>query len=172
MNLLHIISAVATIGMFAFLIGIKFVGESSLTNSSLDATGGYISTKDNISYIRSGPGKDYPILFTYYTKAFPLAILSTYNDWYYVEDYIGNKGWIFISITSKKQTAITISPSANIYKNYNNQSKILAKVKRNYILDLIKCDSTYTLCEVGFSHNDNYLKGWISSQDIWGKTKP
>lgn len=170
MNWLNIIATIVIIIFMAIIFGVKYSKDNNdqeIAKNDIYNTK-YISTKDDVSYIRSGPSKDYPVILTITTKGFPLRVLKIYNEWYNVEDYLGQQGWIFINITSKKQTAITLSNNAQIYQNSNTNSKVVAIAKIHYILDFIKCENLGTICKIEFYHHNKKLTGWISKENIWG----
>jgi SH3-like domain-containing protein len=173
MNWLNIIATLVIIIFISIIFGIEYfkINKQEVIEKNYLYPTKYISTKDNIAYIRSGPAKDYPVILTITNKGFPLKVLRVYNEWYNVEDYLGNQGWIFINITSKKQTAITISNNANIYQNSNIKSKVVAISQFNYILDFVKCENLATICKIEFYHNNKKLTGWISRDNIWGGEK-
>ncbi len=127
----------------------------------------YISTKNNEANLRSGPSKDYPIVLSYNAKNFPLKVIQKHNEWYQVVDYLNNQGWIYINLTSKKHSAITINNSTILYSIANVDSKQIAIIKNNYIVNISHCDNSF-FCKITLKYEDTTISGWIEKKDLWG----
>lgn len=128
----------------------------------------FVSTKNDITHLRSGPSKDYPVILSYQNQFFPLKVLGKYNQWYNVTDYLGNKGWVYINITTKKHTVITNTvDEAKIYTKPSEVSNYKAIIKNNYILELIHCNEI-VFCKIILKVEDYTIRGWIHRKNIWG----
>ena len=59
-------------------------------------------------------------------------------------------------------SAIVISSAENIYKFPNLNAKVLAIVKRNFVIEVTKCRENW--CKV----NEKEIKGWVNKDGLWG----
>lgn len=117
--------------------------------------------------VRSGPGTNYPIKFTYKTKAIPVHVINDYDNWSEIEDYEGQSGWISQSLLTKKRTLIVrISKDyTNMYKKSNEKSRVIYRLENNVIGDYVKCIEDWCAIRV----NDE--KGWVLRSDVFGGDK-
>ena len=122
----------------------------------------YLITKYDEVNVRNGPGLNNLILFKILRKGYPLLIVENFEDWFRVEDVEGRKGWVSKTQLSSQASAIVISNSENIYKFPSITSKVLAIVKRNFVIKIIKCREDW--CKV----SEKEIKGWLSKEGLWG----
>ena len=91
----------------------------------------FASLRSGETNIRSGPGQNYPIKFTFKIKAIPMKVISEYDNWNEVRDYQGQTGWVSQNLLTKKRTLmVRISePSVNMYTKSSAKSKIIFKLE-------------------------------------------
>ena len=53
-----------------------------------------VSLKNSLTYMRSGPGKKYPVIFEIRQKGYPLKITAEFNNWRKVITSDKLTGWI------------------------------------------------------------------------------
>ena len=56
--------------------------------------------------VRSGPGQNYPIKFTFKLRGLPVRVISEYDNWNEIEDFEGQSGWVTQSLLTKKRTLL------------------------------------------------------------------
>ena len=122
----------------------------------------YLITKYDEVNVRNGPGLNNLILFKILRKGYPLLIVEDFEDWFRIEDVEGRKGWVSKTQLSNKLSAIVISSAENIYKFPNLNAKVLAIVKRNFVIEVTKCRKNW--CKV----NEKEVKGWVNKDGLWG----
>ncbi|MDC1357798.1 SH3 domain-containing protein, partial [Pseudomonadota bacterium] len=59
-----------------------------------------VSLKNSLTYMRSGPGKKYPIIFEIKQKGYPLKIVSEFNNWRKATTSNNLTGWIHTQMLS------------------------------------------------------------------------
>ena len=91
-----------------------------------------------------------------------MVIKARFEDWFRIEDVEGRKGWISKTQLSNKLSAIVISSTEKIYKFPNLNSKVLAIVKKNFVIEVSKCRKNW--CKV----NEKEIKGWVNKDGLWG----
>ena len=122
----------------------------------------FVSLKNNKTFVRRGPGKSYRIDWILEKPGFPLRIIGEHNHWRQIEDFQGDKGWIYFRLLSGKRTIITIQNKILLRKKVAQGSKPIAILDTGVIGELIK--TTQESCQAKFQ---NY-KGWIDKIQVWG----
>ena len=121
------------------------------------------SLKYKKTYLRTGPSKENKVLWTYKKKGLPLRIMRKRSDWYYVEMADKEKGWVNSSQVSTKRTIIVIAEGLiPLRENPSTNSRIIAKVEKNAIGDLLKCERV--ICEIDFYD----VIGFVKKEFLWG----
>ena len=123
----------------------------------------YVSLKSNDANIRVGPSMNYPIVFKYIIKNYPLKVLEEYNEWRKVEDFKKNVGWIHKSLISGTRTGIVLSKdNENIQLLNTLDGNVIGEIGKGNIINLEKCKINWCLVSAKNS------KGWIDKKYIWG----
>ena len=121
------------------------------------------SLKYKKTYLRTGPSKENKVLWTYKKKGLPLRIIRKRGDWYYVEMVDKEKGWVNSSQVSTKRTIIVIAEDIMpLRENSSTNSRIIAKVEKNAVGDLLKCERI--ICEIDFYD----VIGFVKKEFLWG----
>lgn len=111
--------------------------------------------------MRVGPGKEYPISWTFTRANTPLMLVSEFKEWKKVRFIDKTEGWIHQSMISSKNTAI-VTPEYTILYRQDNESHPTAKVEKNVVVRVLKINLDWVKVEV------YKIKGWIKKQDLWG----
>ena len=53
-----------------------------------------VSLKKSLTYMRSGPGKEFPVKFELKQKGYPLKVIAEFNNWRKVITYSKISRWI------------------------------------------------------------------------------
>ena len=122
----------------------------------------FISIKSK-SNLRAGPGQQYPINWVLKYPNLPVKVLEKNSAYTKVELYDGTKGWVWNATTSKKKYYIVIEDSYIIDK----KQKKIAQVKKNVLLEQIKCTEFIEEQEYCKVSKDN-IKGYLHKKSIWG----
>ncbi len=117
-------------------------------------------TKDGVN-IRSSPSTNADILWEVF-EGYPLLVLDDKNDWLQVQDFEGDKGWVYKSLVSDKKTLIVTVDNANMRAEPNTKSKVVATVKRGVVFAVEKTDGAWS--KVNYK---NDVIGWMHNSLIW-----
>ncbi|MDR2782172.1 MAG: hypothetical protein LBB21_07040 [Holosporaceae bacterium] len=120
-----------------------------------------MSLKSSEINLRVGPGKEYPISWTFMRANLPVMLMAEFNQWRKVKFIDNTEGWVHQNMISNKNTAIVTSEFTILYKNAS-ESQPIAKIKKDVILKVAKKDENWIKVEV------NKIKGWVKKQDLWG----
>ena len=114
-----------------------------------------------IANIRAGAGTDYEVLFQA-EKYYPIKILKKEGNWYEIEDYEGDVGWIHQSLVSKTETVITTEPICNVRSGPSTKNPIVFRTERGVPFKVIERKGNW----INVEHSDGH-KGWIHKSLIW-----
>ena len=126
-----------------------------------------VSLKTSLTYMRSGPGKEFPIKFELKQKGHPLKIIAEYNNWRKVITFNNISGWVHTQLLSSVRTGL-ITKTTFLKKIPSNSSNSLAKLLPNLLINIIICRENWCKIEIVKS---KVFVGWVQSETIWGSTK-
>ncbi len=124
----------------------------------------FLSLKRNKVNVRYGPSFESPIKYVYKKINLPIKQIDKKENWRRIIDFKNNSGWIHSSQLKKVNSLIPLEDKI-LFKNPSNFSKPIAKIKKGRVLVLIKCENNW--CKI----KTDKFKGWIKTQNIWGKLK-
>ena len=124
----------------------------------------FLSLKKNKVNVRYGPSFESPIKYVYKKINLPIKQIDKKENWRRIIDFKNNSGWIHSSQLKKVNSLIPLEDKI-LFKNPSNFSKPVAKIKKGRVLLLIKCENNW--CKI----KTDKFKGWIKTQNIWGKLK-
>ena len=124
----------------------------------------FLSLKKNKVNVRYGPSFESPIKYVYKKINLPIKQIDKKENWRRIIDFKNNSGWIHSSQLKKVNSLIPLEDKI-LFKNPSNFSKPIAKIKKGRVLLLIKCENNW--CKI----KTDKFKGWIKTQNIWGKPK-
>ena len=123
----------------------------------------WLSLKYDKTYLRSGPSKQNKVLWTYKKKGLPIKVINKKGDWYEVEMPERITGWISSSQISFKRRVLVISGELiDIRRKEQKTSKVIAKVGKNVVGELIGCQKT--VCKIDYYK----IEGFVEKEFLWG----
>ena len=114
-----------------------------------------------LTNIRSGPGTNHKILYEA-EKYYPIVILQKTGNWYQIEDYEGDIGWIFKTLVSKMYTVITIKSKCNIRSGPTIKDQILFVSEKGVPFQVLKMEGKW----IHIRHSEGH-EGWIHKSLVW-----
>ena len=122
----------------------------------------YVTLKFNEVNLRAGPGREYPVLWSYRKAGLPLLVEAEFGAWRKVVDHEGTTGWMRGSVLSLRRMVLVTNGSAKIYTSANAQSNVIAIAERDALLELQACPSA--MCKVA----KDGVRGWMKRGALWG----
>ena len=123
-----------------------------------------VSLKNSLTYMRSGPGKKYPVIFEIRQKGYPLKIIAEFNNWRKVVTSDKLTGWIHTQLLSSFRTGIILD-TILLKKTPSDKSKAKAKLLPKLIVNIIRCDLKWCKIEI---IKEKTHSGWIKKKSVWG----
>ena len=124
------------------------------------------SLKKSLTYVRTGPGKKFPIKFEIKQKGYPVEIIAEFNNWRKVKTRSNLSGWIHTQLLSSFKTGLIVSNTL-LKKRPLDSSKDLAKLLPDLLINIKKCKKEW--CYIEVIKNKNFF-GWVKMKNIWGFT--
>ena len=141
----------------------NYVPKTNINGSGLKIPR-FVSLKNSLTYIRTGPGKRYPIIFEIKQKGYPLKIVAEFNNWRKATTSNNLTGWIHTQMLSSFRTGIIIKTTL-LKKTPSEKSKSEAKLLENLLVNVKKCEHKW--CKIEIIKDKNFV-GWIKKTSVWG----
>ena len=157
-------------------ISIVTLSKNALTNTkepkvSINGSGlaipRIVSLKNSLTYMRSGPGKEFPVKFELKQKGYPLKIIAEYNNWRKVKTFNDITGWIHTQLLSSFRTGL-ITKTTFLKPIPANSGNSLAQILPNLLINIKKCKGDW--CKIEIVRIKTFI-GWVKKETIWGATK-
>ena len=125
-----------------------------------------VSLKNSLTYMRTGPGKEFPVKFELKQKGYPLKVVAEFNNWRKVITFGKISGWIHTQLLSSIRTGL-ITKTTLLKKLPTNSSNSLAKLLPNLLITVKMCEKKW--CKIEIVKNKIFV-GWVLKATIWGST--
>ncbi len=122
----------------------------------------FVSLASSEAHMRTGPGQQYPILWTYIRQGLPLEITAEYGNWRRVRDHDGTQGWMHGALLSGVRTAIITGSTRTLYSKPQPDSRVVAQAEVGVQIRLLRCNPGWCRTEIAGQ------KAWVSRSAIWG----
>ncbi|UCH73653.1 MAG: SH3 domain-containing protein [Rhodospirillales bacterium] len=138
------------------------------TLASLPATAGerpvprFVSIKADEVNVRVGPGKQYPLKWTFVVAGVPVEIIAEWDNWRKIRDWEGQEGWVHSALLSSRRTVIVTGDKRILYRRADETSPPVVRLRPGIIATVEDCVEGWCRVEVR-----NY-RGWLRRGDFWG----
>ena len=122
----------------------------------------FLSLRFNETYMRSGPGRQYPALWVYRRLGMPVKIIGHFDDWRKVRDFQGDIGWILSNQLQRRRAVIVTLPEVGLYEEPDTGSVKIARLGKEVIARIRSCGQEWCRLLVG-KH-----EGWSRRGGLWG----
>jgi SH3-like domain-containing protein len=124
-----------------------------------------VSMKFNLTNVRAGPGKRYPVSWVFQRRAMPVEIVGQFDVWRKVRDWEGTEGWVVEQAVSGTRSFIVTGEIHALHNAPDVTAGLVARLEPGVIGKLLKCPSTSPdWCRV----QAGSYEGWLQRGDIWG----
>lgn len=123
----------------------------------------WASIRAEVLNMRAGPGRAYPVRWTYKRAGLPLKVVRVHEGWRYVRDPDGDEGWVIASLLSPDRAAIVVGKGlADMRESNDGRSRLMWRAEPGVSGKLGKCDDGW--CQFDVSGR----KAWIEKNRLWG----
>jgi SH3-like domain-containing protein len=122
----------------------------------------FISLAASEAYMRTGPGRQYPILWVYKRQGLPLEVVDEHGAWRRVRDQEGELGWMHVSLLSSRRTALVTGGTRRLYADKDPAAPLLLTADPGVIGEVQACEGIWCELEI------DGTSAWIERRYIWG----
>ena len=122
----------------------------------------FVSLGSDKIYMRTGPGKEFPIKWVYSKAGLPMRVVEESDHWREVEDPDGERGWIHKSLLSGKRFLMVEGDNADLRRTPSDEAMIVARVEPRVIAEMLNCQPVWCLVSV------REQRGWLARRDVFG----
>lgn len=157
-------AVIAIVGLtLSFSSNVSAQGDARKLGPSGNPLPRFVSIRGDKANMRTGPGLQYPIEWTYTRRTLPMEIIDEHGRWRKVRDHDGTTGWMLVSLlTSSKRFALVRGKTRRLFSDKDLASPVLATAEPGVIGELVRCESIW--CQMRIADR----KAWIERRHIWG----
>ena len=126
----------------------------------------FVSLKAERANLRVGPGRRYPIDWVYTRPGLPLLVIAQFDQWRWVLDHEGTKGWMHKSLLSTHRTVVIMDGVQAIRERPLTGSPAVLRAEAGVVADLLDCEDGW--CRIGLAGEE----GWVPESALWGVKPP
>ena len=98
-------------------------------------------------------------------EGYPLEVIVNLGDWLKVRDPYGTLSWAESKNLQSKRTVIVKVDKANIYKEPESKSALIATIEKDVVIELSDPLITNGWIKVRYQQD---LDGYIQTSQVWG----
>ena len=118
------------------------------------------SIKSHKVNVRAGPGTNYPILWVYKLRGYPVKAIRHFGGWYKIVDVEGETGWVYQNFVSPKKTAMVNEGRPAKFYNTRESATPTLLLEAGVVVLLKRC--ALGMCEVEISGQE----GWVDKNRV------
>ena len=126
----------------------------------------FVSLKAERANLRVGPGRRYPIDWVYTRPGLPLLVIAQFDQWRWVLDHEGTKGWMHKSLLSTRRTVVIMDGVQTIRERPLTGAPAVLRAEAGVVADLLNCEDGW--CRIGLAREE----GWVPENALWGVRPP
>ena len=126
----------------------------------------FVSLKAERANLRVGPGRRYPIDWVYTRPGLPLLVVAHFDQWRWVLDHEGTKGWMHKSLLSTRRTVVIMDGVQTIRERPLTGSPAVLRAEAGVVADLLGCEDGW--CRIALAGEE----GWVLEGTLWGVKPP
>jgi SH3-like domain-containing protein len=112
--------------------------------------------------LRSGPGKKYAVVWEL-DKGFPFKVIDTKGNWYKVQDFENDTGWVHKRMVSAKAHLIVKKKRVNIRSAASKRARLIGKADYGVVFRTLEFRKGWVKVK-----HENGLTGWVRRNLLWG----
>ncbi|WP_144185538.1 SH3 domain-containing protein [Elioraea rosea] len=124
----------------------------------------YASLGSNRINLRTGPGTQYPVEWTYQRSGWPVEIVREFSIWRRVRDQDGAEGWVQQSFLSGRRSFVVRGETRGLRRRGDEAAPVIARLAPGVQGRIRRCEAGSEWCEVEVRGN----RGWLHRAWFWG----
>lgn len=123
----------------------------------------FVSLESAEIYVRTGPGKQYPVKWVFKKQGLPVEVVLEYEHWRKIRDHEGQQGWIYGPLLSGRRTAlIRAEGDVLLHGGPSVEYGAVAIAQPMSVVHVKSCADIW--CKIEAQN----LEGWIPKAFLWG----
>ncbi len=122
----------------------------------------FVSIKAGKANLRAGPGRKYPVRWTYMRRHLPVQIVGEHENWREVRDPWGEEGWLHSSLLSGRRTAMVRGDLVALRDGSDEAAPVLMYLERRVIVTVEACRASW--CRISVDGR----AGWLPATAVYG----
>lgn len=122
----------------------------------------FVSLSVDKAYLRTGPGRQYPILWIYVRENYPLEVIAEYGPWRKVRDVEGTTGWMHGRLLVSRRSGLVTERERLLRASPEPDGRPLLRMEPGVIGEIDRCRGAWCRMDV------RGRMGWIPREHIWG----
>ena len=94
-----------------------------------------VSTKNSLTYFRTGPGREFPIKYELRQKSYPLEIVAEFNNWRKVRTQDNLNGWVHTQLLSSFKSGLIVNDTL-LKRVPSNKNPTKAKLLKGLLIKI------------------------------------
>ena len=125
----------------------------------------FVSLRNGVVNMRTGPGFRYPIKWVYRRRNLPMEVTAEYDIWRRVRDPEGTEGWINKTGLSGRRYGFVRNGTQNLFDDTNLAAPLVAYLEKGALGKILSCTKDW--CCLAFDD----IKGCLPKKHFWGAYK-
>ncbi|MCG7349639.1 SH3 domain-containing protein [Sphingomonas sp. ACRSK] len=122
----------------------------------------YASIAAGEARMRTGPGKNYPVSWTFRRADLPIKVVDIYQDWRKVEDPDGTQGWMQVGLLSDQRTGYVNGGLVELRSAPNGSAHVDWRAAPGVVGRLSRCSAGWCYFDV------KGRGGYVEQSRLWG----
>ncbi len=128
----------------------------------------YASINAKSAFMRTGPGRNYPVSWKYQRQSLPVKVIEFYKEkgggavWRKVEDPAGTQGWMQATLISDQRTAIVMGDIVELRAEPRFAAKINWRAEPGVVGRISHCGKGWCYLDV------MGRGGYVEVSHLWG----
>jgi len=122
----------------------------------------FVSLHAGKTYLRSGPGMNFPVQWIYQRRHMPVEVIAEYDTWRKIRDWQGTVGWVHQSMLDGGRYALITGAERSLLQDPADGSPATARLMPGVVAEILRCRANWCRLEA-----DGY-KGWLKRGEFFG----
>ena len=148
------------------LLPVAISASVSAAENKIGASGApiprFVSLAAKKAFMRTGPGRQYPIDWVYTRPGLPLEVIAEDGPWRRVQDHDGIRGWMHVSLLSGKRTAMIIGRTRKLYDDTDLAAAVTITADMGVTGEIVRCKTIWCKLDIDGS------RGWLERRNLYG----
>ena len=129
----------------------------------------YVTVRPDEANLRAGPGRDYPIEWTYVRPGLPVEVIDEFDTWRQVRDHEGVEGWMHSSLLAGDRNVIVQGDDIHsLREDPASDAQVIALVEPGVLGGLVTCPPAESPNGAWCLVDIEGYQGWLPRTALYG----